>query len=87
MQELVKQLHSYIQHCLQCLVLQTRRYKPYGSLQPIYLPAVLYHIITLDFILALPMSDKGYDTILLLTNKYTKKISLPPGKATYLTAE
>ena len=46
-----------------------------------------YHTITLDFILALPTSDEGYDTILSLTDKYTKKVSLPPGKATYSAAE
>lgn len=84
---LVKQLQSYIKHCPQCLVLQTSRHQPYGLLQPIYSPAVPYHTITLDFILVLPTSDKGYNTILLLIDKYTKKVSLPLDKATYLIAD
>lgn len=84
---LVKQLYLYIQHCLQYLVLQTRRHKLYRLLQPIYSPSILYHIIMLDFILALLTSDKGYDVVLLLTDKYTKKISLLPEKATYSAAE
>ena len=84
---LVKQLCQYIKHCPQCLVLQTIRHKPYGLLQPIHLPAVLYHTIILNFILVLLTSDKGYNIILLLTDKYTKKISLPPGKAMYSAAE
>lgn len=87
MRRLVKQLQSYIKHCPQCLVLQTSQHQPYGLLQPIYSPAVPYHTIMLDFILVLPTSDKGYNTILLLTDKYTKKVSLPPGKATYLIAD
>lgn len=37
--------------------------------------------------MVLPILNKGYDIILLLTNKYTKKISLPSGKTTYLAAE
>lgn len=41
----------------------------------------------LDFILALPTLDKDYNTILLLTDKYTKKISLLPEKATYSAVE
>ena len=84
---LVKQLLLYIKHCFQCLVLQIRQHQLYGLLQPIYLLAVSYHIIMLEFILALPTSDKDYNIILLLTDKYTKKVSLPPSKATYSAAE
>ena len=35
---ITKQLRDYIRHCLECIVLQTRRHQPYGNLQPISTP-------------------------------------------------
>lgn len=87
MRGLVKQLQLYIKHYLQCLVLQTRQHQLYRLLQPIYSPVIPYHTIMLNFILALPTSDKGYNTILLLIDKYTKKVFLLSGKAIYLVAD
>ena len=84
---LVKQLQLYIKHYLQYLVLQTRQHQLYKLLQPIYSPAIPYHTITLNFILALLTSNKGYNTILLLTDKYTKKVFLLSGKAMYSVAD
>ena len=52
-------------------------------LQPILSPAVLYHTITLDFILGLPCLVNGNDCVLTITNKYTKQIGLIPGKMTW----
>src|SRR3981081_4189429 len=36
-------LHEYLLPCPQCLVFQTRRHSPYGSLQPIESPPVPFH--------------------------------------------
>ena len=84
---LVKQLRSYIAHCPECLILQTRRHSTYGSLQPIPTVAVPYYCISIDFILALPKSIQNFDSIMSLTDKFTKKITLPPGKSTYTATE
>ena len=37
---LVKHLRDFIRHCPECLILQTRRHAPYGSLNPISSPPV-----------------------------------------------
>ena len=52
-------------------------------LQPILSPAVLYHTITLDFILGLPHLANSNDCVLTITDKYTKQIRLIPGKMTW----
>ena len=80
---LTRILHNYLQHCPQCQLFQTRRHKPYGSLQPILSPSIPYHTLCIDFILALPKTTKGYDTILSVTCKFSKKVSLIPGKVTF----
>ncbi len=82
---LTKALRDYIAHCPECLILQTRRHKPYGALQPISSPPVPFHTITLDFVLALPTSEKPsqYDTILSVTCKFSGRTTFIPGKSTY----
>ena len=83
---LTRQLREYLRHCPQCQLYQTPRHLPYGSLQPILTPPVPYHTLTIDFILALPKSSKGYDVLLSVTDKFSRKITLIPGKSTF-TAE
>ena len=80
---LTRLLRSYIRHCPQCLVFQTRRHRPYGSLQPIQSPAVPFHTLTLDFILALPATAEGFDNALTVTDKFTKRITYIVGKVTW----
>lgn len=37
----------------------------------------------MDFILALPITSKGYDTLLTITDKFSKRILLMPGNETF----
>ena len=80
---LSKKLHEFLRHCPHCQLNQTPRHKPYGSLQPIYSPARPFHTLTLDFILALPKSRKDLDCIMSVTDKFSKAVTLLPGKITY----
>ena len=73
---LTKLLRSFICHCPQCLVLQTRRHPPYGSLQPIESPPVPFFTLTLDFVLALSLSKEGYNAIMSVTCKFSKRVTL-----------
>ena len=83
---LTKLLRSFIRHCPQCLSLQTRRHAPYGSLQPIQLPSVPFFTLTLDFVLALSVSKEGYNALMSVTYKFSKRVILIKGKDTF-TAE
>ena len=80
-------LREYIRHCPKCLILQTRRHRPYGALQPISSPPVPFHTITLDFVLALPTSEKPdqYNTILSVTCKFLGRTTFISGKTTWST--
>ena len=73
---LIKLLRVFIRHCPQCLALQTRRYAPYGSLQPIESPPVPFFTLTLDFVLALPLSKEKYNAIMSVTCKFSKQVTL-----------
>ena len=85
-QRLTKLLRSFIRHCPQCLALQTRRHPPYGSLQPIDFPLVPFFTLTLNFVLTLSASKKGYNALMSFTCKFLKQIKLIKGVDTW-TAE
>ena len=84
---LTRLLRDYIRHCPQCLVYQTRRHRPYGALQPIESPPIPFHTLTLDFILALPTTPEGFDCVLTVTDKFTKRTTHIPGKSTWKAHE
>ena len=53
-------------------------------MQPIQSPPVPFHTVTIDFILALPPSEtEWYDVAMSVTYKYSKRITVIPGKATW----
>ena len=76
-------LKSYIRHCPTCLTYQTRRHKPYGSLQPIYAVPHPFHTLTIDFVMALPTSVEGFDIALSVTDKFTKRVTVIAGRSTF----
>ena len=75
---LSKQLQTYLKHCPECQLNQTLRHPTYGELNPIASPAIPFHTIAMDFIVALPFCD-GMNVLLTLTCKFTKKKLLIPG--------
>lgn len=62
----------------------TRRNKPHGSLQPILTPPILFHTISIDFILALPQTvPDGFDSVLTITEKMSKAVTIISGKTNW----
>jgi hypothetical protein len=79
---LSRRLRLYIEHCHQCQLSQTKRHRPYGSLVPITPPQVPYHTVAMDFIVELPLTPDGLDTLATLTDKFSKRVMLVSGKGT-----
>ena len=84
---LAKRLRRYIKHCRKCIENQTVRHAPYDELHPIKSIALPFHTITIDFILALPENPDGMNAVLTTTDKFSKRISLLPGKTTWSAPE
>jgi hypothetical protein len=78
-----RRVKKYIDHCQSCLENNTRRHKTYGSMQPILTSPIPFHTITIDFILGLPTSFDGYDCVMSVTEKFTKRVTFIPGKTTW----
>ena len=80
---LARKLRSFLRHCPECQIFQTRRHKPYGQLQPIPTVAIPFWALTLDFILALPESKEGYNYAMSVTCKFSKRVTIIPGNAKF----
>ena len=87
MRHLTRRLKRYIVHCPECQLNQTVRHAPYGSLKPIVTPPLIFHTITIDFILALPLLENGFNAMMTITDKFSKRNTSVPGKDTWNAAE
>jgi hypothetical protein len=74
---------AYVRNCVVCASCQPSRSPPLGELQPIDTPSDPFAAQTLDFITVLSMSRNGYDALRIITNKFTKWITLVSGKTTW----
>lgn len=74
-------LRQYVKNCPTCQENNPIRHKPYGALQPIRTPAVPFHMVTIDFVTHLPLAGQ-YDKLLVLVDKFTKRVGMLPGKDT-----
>ena len=79
LRHLSKHLRTYIAHCPQCQVNQTKRHRPYGELVPISTPAIPFHTVAMDFIVGFPLTSAGHNCLLTITCKFTKRVLLVPG--------
>ena len=56
-------------------------------MQPIYNPPIPFHTLTIDFILAMPLTPEGIDCAMSVTCKFSKRNTFVPGKTTWKAAE
>lgn len=74
-----RDVKQYVLSCHHCQINKTPRHKPHGLLQPLPVPESPWHTVTMDFIIALPLSQ-GCDTIMVVTDKLTKLVHFIPLK-------
>lgn len=84
---LTKPLRSFIQYYAQCLALQTRRYPPYSPLQPIQFPLIPFLTLTFDFVFAFLVSIIGFNALISVTCKFSKRVTLIEGVNIWLAEQ
>ena len=62
---------KYTSTCDLCICTKTQRHKPIGELQPLPIPDVPWHTISVDFIVELPESQ-GHDAAMVVVDSVTK---------------
>lgn len=79
---LKRKVKTYIKHCPVCRIARPENHRDYGRLQPIQTPHAPFLALTIDFITDLPKSNNDYDTLMTVTDKFTKYVRFIPGRKT-----
>ncbi|WVZ75668.1 hypothetical protein U9M48_023703, partial [Paspalum notatum var. saurae] len=74
---------AYVSECDVCQRIKADHLKPAGMLQPLEVPAWKWENIHMDFIVGLPPTQKGYDSIWVVIDRFTKAAHFLPVKTTY----
>ena len=86
-QELTKHVKNYLKHCSKCKINQIKRHKLYESLQFIFTSFVSFHAIAIDFIFAMLVFYIDINCVMLITCKFSKRITSMLKKFTWIAAE
>ncbi|WVZ80643.1 LOW QUALITY PROTEIN: hypothetical protein U9M48_028102, partial [Paspalum notatum var. saurae] len=78
-----REIAKYVSECDVCQRVKADHLKPAGMLQPLAVPAWKWEDIHMDFIVGLPRTQKGYDSIWVIIDRFTKSAHFIPVKTTY----
>ena len=67
----------YISRCDRCARFKGTNQAPFGALNPLEAPHMLWVDITADFITDLPISN-GYGSILIIVDRFLKEVEFIP---------
>ncbi|KAI3780197.1 hypothetical protein L2E82_10168 [Cichorium intybus] len=67
-----KRIAKYISHCETCAQVKTEHQVPYGSAQSLQIPAGKWEDLTMDFVMGLPRTRRGHDSIWVIVDRLTK---------------
>nr|GFB63226.1 reverse transcriptase domain-containing protein [Tanacetum cinerariifolium] len=69
---------TYVSKCLTCLRVKAEHQKPSGLLVQPKIPQWKWDNITMDFVMKLPTTSSGYDTIWMIVDRLTKSAHFLP---------
>jgi hypothetical protein len=82
-----KDVATYVALCDICQKVKAEYQRPTGLLQPLKVPEWKWEEIDMDFIVGLPRTRDGYDSIWVIVDRLTKVAHFIPVKTTYTVAK
>nr|GEZ14423.1 reverse transcriptase domain-containing protein [Tanacetum cinerariifolium] len=73
---------TYVSQCLTCAKVKAEHLKPSGLLQQPEIPEWKWENVTMDFVIGLPRTPSGYDSIWVIVDRLTKSAHFLPKKKT-----
>ncbi|WVZ97659.1 hypothetical protein U9M48_043174 [Paspalum notatum var. saurae] len=73
-----REIATYVSECDVCPRVKADHLKPVGMLQPLAIPAWKWENVHMDFIVGLPRTQKGYDSIWVIIDRLTKSAHFLP---------
>ncbi|WVZ81067.1 hypothetical protein U9M48_028491 [Paspalum notatum var. saurae] len=78
-----REIAKYVSECDVCQRVKVDHLKPAGMLQPLAVPAWKWEDVHMDFIVGLPRTQKGYDSIWVIIVRFMKSAHFIPVKTIY----
>jgi hypothetical protein len=78
-----REIASYVSECDTCRRVKASHLRSAGPLQPLSIPSWKWEDISMDFIVGLPKTSKGYDSIWVIVDRLTKSAHFLPVKTTH----
>jgi hypothetical protein len=78
---------EYVALCDTCQQVKAEHQRPIGLLQPLKIPEWKWEEIRMDFIVGLPRTQAGFDSIWVIVDRLTKVAHFIPVKTTYSGAK
>jgi hypothetical protein len=82
-----RDIAKYVSLCDICQRVKAEHQRPAGLLQPLKIPEWKWEEIGMDFIVGLPRTQAGYDSIWVIVDRLTKVAHFIPVKTTYSDAK
>jgi hypothetical protein len=84
---LKRDVATHVALCDVCKRVKDKHQRPAGLLQPLNVPKWKWEEIGMDFIVGLPRTRDGYDSIWVIVDRLTKVAHFIPVKTTYSGAQ
>ena len=79
---LAHDVQTFVKNCPVCQVSKSGKEKIQGLLQPLPVPPRPWYSVSVDFITGLPLTNRGHDAILTITDRLTRLVHLVPTTTT-----
>jgi hypothetical protein len=73
-----RDIKLYVERCFKCQVSKIEQVKNPGLLKPLDVPNLKFESISMDFIVRLPKTQTGFDSILVVVDRLTKRALFIP---------
>ena len=74
---------NFVARCLECQWVKDEHRHPAGLLQPHAIPESKWEVISMDFIVGLPLTARRHDSIFVVVDTLTKSAHFIPVRTTY----
>jgi hypothetical protein len=85
--DLKRDVATHVARCDVCQRVKAKHQRPAGLLQPLKVPEWKWEEITMGFIVGIPHTRDGYDSIWVIVDRLTKVAHFIPVKTTYKGAQ
>jgi transposase InsO family protein len=84
---LKRDVAEYVALCDTCQRVKAEHQRPAGLLQPMQIPEWKWEEVGMDFIVGLPRTQRGFDSIWVIVDRLTKVAHFIPVRTTYSSAK